>query len=85
MQLAEHINKIGYCINSCSQLKKEKMSKRKYNVELLNDEDEEDAQKQFSGLNIFKKTKAASNQVIIEKDEKEQTLLDLSSKSSNNK
>ena len=37
------------------------MSKRKYNIGLLNDEDDGDDE-QFSGLNIFKKTKASAQE-----------------------
>ena len=49
------------------------MSKRKYNVELLNDE-EDAADEQLSGLNIFKKAKAAaSDQVVTGKSDKEGT------------
>ena len=45
------------------------MSKRKYNVNLLNDDEEEATDEQLSGLNIFKKAKAAAaNQVTDDKN-----------------
>ena len=46
-----------------------RMSKRKYNVNLLNDDEEGATDEQLSGLNIFKKAKAAAaNQVTDDKN-----------------